>query len=512
MTQSGLNPQTGKDLTKREKGWIVFALMISVALAAIDVTIVSTALPTIVAELSGVALYSLLVSVYLLTSTTSVPLYGQLADNLGRKPVLIWGIVLFTFSSFLCTQAATMVQLIMFRALQGLGAGAILPMTMTIIGDLFSIEERARYQGFFSGVWGVSSIVGPALGALILTFWTWQGIFYINLPVGALAVFLVLRFFHEHKVSSHRSVDVWGALLMTAGVGAFLLAVEGRLFGETFNAGLYFAAIACIIVLVFVEKNVESPLLPMSLFKKRIIGVSYLVAIFGGITQFGVTSFIPLFVQGAMGGTPLSVGLTMAPMAIGWPIGSIMSGKLILKTGYKRVLFAGMAIGVFGSSMLLIIGSATPLIAVMGIVVTIGFSMGLTTTPVIIAVQNAVEWKQRGITTALNQFSRTIGGVLGVAVMGALLNNRLSEYLNNSTLTAGQKASDLIRDMLDPSKRDAYAPDILQSVRLDLADALNTAYLLPFIAAVIALLLIFFFFPGGKVEKLKFNNNKKRPM
>ena len=475
-------------LTSREKLWIIVALMMSTALAAIDVTIVSTALPTIVSQLSGVELYSWLVSVYLLTSTTSVPLYGQLADNLGRKPILIWGIILFTCASLLCTQANSMTQLILFRALQGLGSGAILPMTMTIIGDLFDIKERARYQGLFSGVWGVSSIIGPALGAFILTFWSWHGIFYINLPVGLLALTLVLKFYHEHKVSSHRSVDVWGALLMTAGVCALLLAVEQESAASLATIGFYLTSAVCLLLLIPVEKRVASPFLPLALIKRRLIGISYIIAFFGGMLQFGTSAFMPLFVQGAMGGTPTSVGLTMAPVAVGWPLGSILSGRWILKLGYKRVLFAGMTCGVLGATSLQLLNSTTPLPVVMAVMALIGFSLGLTATPVIIAVQNAVEWKQRGITTALNQFSRTIGGVIGVAVMGAVLNNRLSSYLRGSSMTAGHNADDLIRDMLDPAERGKYALDVLDAVRYDLAGALHSTYLLPLVAAVITLL------------------------
>ncbi|MCF7809521.1 MFS transporter [bacterium] len=485
---------------------IIIGLMISVALAALDVTIVATALPTIVAQLSGVELYSWLVSIYLLTSTTSVPLYGQLADNLGRKPILLWGIILFTLASVACTQVTTMNQLIVMRAIQGLGAGAILPMTMTIIGDLFSIEERAKYQGLFSGVWGVSSIVGPALGAVILTWWHWHGIFYINLPVGIVALTLIVKYYHEHNVSSHRSVDVWGALLLTVGVGALLVAVGQRSGTNVTSSWLYAFSAACIIALIFLERQVKSPILPLPLITRRIIGFSYLIALFGGIMQFGLTAYMPLFVQGAMGGTPTKVGMTMAPVAIGWPLGSVLSGKMILKWGYKRVLVLGMSIGVVAIGLIQLMQSHTPIVPLIGVVMLGGFSLGLTTTPLIIAVQNAVDWKQRGITTALNQFSRTIGGVIGVAVMGVMLNNNLSKYLGGSALTSGYNSETLIRDMLEPAKRGAYPLDVLHLVQNDLADAMHEMYLLPLIAVVVALLLVIFTFPGGKVEK---HSNKK---
>jgi len=474
--------------------------MTAVALAALDVTVVATAMPTIVSELSGVSLYSWLISIYLLASTTSTPLFGQLADNWGRKPILIFGIALFTGASMLCAQATTMTQLIFFRGIQGLGAGAIMPMTMTIIGDLFSVEERAKYQGLFSAVWGVSSIVGPALGAVILKFWHWHGIFYINLPVGLVALAMIMKVYHEHNVSKHRSVDVWGAILMTVGVASMLLALERH---SPLSEGQYWPYIVvavCFGLLIPVERKVKRPFIPMDLLKKRLIGVAYLSSIFGGMIQFGASAFMPLFVQGAMGGTPTSVGLTMAPVAIGWPLGSIFSGKLILKLGYKRVLAIGSGIGVISVAMMQVLTDTTPLPVVMVIVAFIGLSLGLTATPLIIAVQNAVEWGQRGTATSLNMFSRSIGGIIGVAVMGTALNAKLGEYLHGSSLTSGVNATDLVNDMLNPLKRGNYPGELLHLVQHDLASALHTTYLLPLIAAVIALGLIVFWFPGGKVE------------
>ncbi|MCB2197934.1 MFS transporter [bacterium] len=495
--------------SKAGKKWIIFGLMISVALSAIDMTIVTTALPTIVAQLSGVELYSWLVSVYLLTSTTTVPLYGQLADNYGRKPILLFGIVLFTLASVACAQAGTMTQLILFRALQGVGAGAILPMTMTIIGDVFTIEERARYQGFFSGVWGVSSIVGPALGAFILTVWSWHGIFLINLPIGVLALFLIIRFYHEEKQSSHRSVDIWGALLLTGGVGSLLLAIEGIKGLEQYSLLLYLVAAVGLTVLVLVERRVSSPILPLEVIRQRVIGVSYGVTLLAGMLQFGVTAFIPLFVQGAMGGTPASVGMTMAPMAIGWPIGSVLSGRLILKYGYKRVMTIGLFAGVLAAFSLLLVDATVTLPVIVGIVTITGFSMGLTSTPLIIAVQNAVDWQKRGSTTALAQFSRTIGGVVGVAVMGGLINNRLATSLASSPVTSGVNAEKLLRDMLEPSARAGYSVEVLDTVRSLLASALHSAYYLPFVAILLAFLLLMLFFPGGRLQTNESESSKK---
>jgi EmrB/QacA subfamily drug resistance transporter len=480
----------------------------AVALAALDVTVVSTAMPTIVSELSGVALYSWLISIYLLISTTSTPLYGQLADNWGRKPILLFGISIFIVASLLCAQASTMTQLIVFRGIQGLGAGSIMPMTMTIIGDLFSIEERAKYQGFFSGVWGVSSLVGPAMGAVILKLWSWHGIFLINIPVGLAAFIMLVKVYHEHNVSKHRRVDVWGALFMMAGVALLMLAMERHSPLKGASYLFYVIAAICLVLLILIERKVERPFLPLDLLKKPIIGVAYLVALFGGVVQFGTSAFMPLFVQGAMGGTPVWVGLTMAPVAIGWPIGSVLSGKWILSMGYKRVLAIGMAIGIVSVAMLETLTDASLLPVVMVIVAFIGLSLGLTATPLIIAVQNAVEWGQRGTATALNMFSRTMGGVIGVALMGAMLNSRMSHYFNGTSGSGSSSTGELVNDLLDPVKRGGYQPEVLHAVQHDLAGALHSTYLIPIIAAIVALVLVVFAFPGGKVEKHSVNQSR----
>jgi EmrB/QacA subfamily drug resistance transporter len=502
-----------RELTRRQTVLLIASLMLGMALAALDATIVGTAMPTIVGQLGGVALYSWVVAAYLLTSTTTVPLYGRLADLYGRKPVFLFGIVVFLIGSALCGLSATMEQLIAFRAVQGLGAGAIQPMAMTIIGDAFGIERRAKMQGFFAAVWGVSSVIGPTLGGLIVTYLSWGWIFYVNVPVGIAAALMLMANYHEQVEHRRRSIDWLGAVLLTAGVTVLLLALQESGQGDAggasslgLAAGLLVASLAMLGAFVFVEGRAEEPLVPMALLRTPVIGVGYLSVFLAGATQYGVSSFVPLFVQGAMGGTPLSVGIALFPMTIGWPLGAIAAGRLILRIGYRRVLVAGAVAIALGTVSLLLMRTDSSQGSVMATVALIGLGMGLTSSPVIIAIQNAVSWNQRGIATSLNQFARTIGGSFGIAVMGAVLNLELGRQLSGIALGAASGAAGrtgaLVSQMLDPVARSGLAPDVMERVQVILAQTLREVYLIPIACALAGLALIVLKVPAGSVQQL----------
>ncbi|MHB1417260.1 MAG: MDR family MFS transporter [Chloroflexota bacterium] len=491
-------------LSRRDLTLLVASLMMAIALAALDSLIVGTAMPTIVGSLGGLSLYSWLVSAYLLTSTATVPIYGRLADMWGRKPIMLFGIGLFILGSALCGLSTSMLQLIVFRGVQGLGAGAVQPMAMTIIGDVFSVEQRARMQGLFSGVWGVSSVIGPPLGALIVTYFSWHWIFYVNVPIGLVTLVLIGLVYHERVEHHRRSVDFTGAALLLGGTTALLFVLQetgqpGGLAGAPLEL-LYLVAFLLLGLFVWTQARSPDPTVPLALFRRPIIGLGYLAGFLVGLTQFGVGTYLPLFVQGALGGAASNVGAVMAPMSIGWPVGSIVSGRLILKSGYKGVLVAGLVAVAAGAGCLVVVGPATPQALLMGISALVGLGMGLSSTPTIIAIQNAVAWNQRGVATALNQFTRTMGGVVGVALMGSLLNVGMAAGLAATPAGGTADPGSLVNTLLDPVGRAALAPELVTALQGVLAGALQPVFIVAGLAAVVALGVTVAFFPSGSVR------------
>ena len=497
--------ESGAALSPRERVLLVTALILAIALAALDALIVGTAMPTIVGSLGGLSLYSWLVSAYLVTSTTTVPLYGRLADMYGRKPVFLAGISIFLGGSALCGFSQTMIQLIIFRAIQGLGAGAVLPIAMTIIGDVFSVEERARMQGMFSAVWGVSSVIGPPIGAVIVTYLSWHWIFFINLPIGFAALAMIILVYHEHVEHHERKLDLVGLGLLIGGVTVLLFALQ-----ETGQSSaerplplplLFAAAIGMLALYFWLESRSEDPLVPVSFYRRPIIGVGYLVGFLSGMSQLGFGTYVPLFVQGPLLGTAGAVGLVIAPLSIFWPIGSTASGRLILRSGYKSVLVVGLVALTVGSLALLLLQIGTPLWFLMIISALVGLGMGLSTTPRIIALQNVVAWNQRGMATALNQFSATMGGAVGVAVMGSMFNASLGAQLSElPQIVASGDSSTLANTLLDPVARGTLAGPAIEALRLALANALGSAFVVAGVAAALALVTAVAFFPKGGVS------------
>jgi EmrB/QacA subfamily drug resistance transporter len=480
---------------------IIAGLMLGMALAALDTTVVGTAMPTIIGKLGGVSLYSWVFSAYLLTSTTTVPVYGKLADLLGRKPVFLFGVGVFLIGSALCGLAQSMVQLIVFRAVQGIGAGAVLPITMTIIGDLFSIEQRARLQGLFSGVWGVSSVAGPALGGLITDHIDWRWVFYVNVPFGLLSALLIFLLLHERVARRRHAIDYLGTATLTAGVTALLwgLLQGGKAWGWAAPASAATFGLAALMLAVFLwqERRAAEPVLPLSLFRSRIIAVAGVAGGLSGAAMFGVTSFVPLWVQGVEGGTATDAGVVVAPLSMGWPVGSIIAGRLIVRFGYRPAAILGGACLLAGGALLLAVGQGTARVLVVALLVLVGLGLGFTSSSFIIAVQNAVSWSQRGVVTASTQFFRTIGGTIGVAALGALL----TSGWRHRTADLGAGNLDSASVLLDPARRAALAPDTVAALRRALDLALDGV----FVAVAVLALLVFvavLFVPGGRAQDL----------
>jgi len=485
------------------KGLLIVALMCAISISALDATIVSTAMPTIVGKLGGLSLFSWVFSVYLLTSTVTVPLYGKLADLYGRKPVLLFGCTVFLIGSALCGLSQSMVQLILFRAIQGLGAGAVQPITMTIIGDSFSMEERAKVQGLFSSVWGVCSLAGPAIGGFIVDGASWRMAFYLNLPLGLASMFMIARFYKEN-VSRRQShvIDYWGTMLLTGAVVALLLgllqAVKSYGWLGAPTLGLFATSAFLLAIFVAVEKKTQEPVLPLWLFKNQVIAIASLVTFVSGGIMFGINSYVPLFAQGVRGGSAIDAGLIVLPMSVSWPLGSVIAGRIMIRYGYYVSALMGACQLVAGTSMMLLVtrdGSmATTLVAV----TIVGLGMGFMMPSLMISVQNAVLWSNRGVATATTQFFRTIGGSIWVAVMGAVLNSNMSSRFHDlQGVPAGANAETL----LDEKARNALDPSVLDSMQEALAGGLHQVYILVLVSAVMATAVVLFF-PKGRAEDL----------
>ena len=419
---------------------ILSGLMTGMLLAALDQTIVSTALKSIVEDFNGLNHYTWVVTAYLLTSTASTPLYGKISDIYGRRIVFQFAIVTFLIGSFLAGASQNMAQLIGTRAIQGLGAGGLMALTFVIIGDIVPPRERGRYQGYFGAVWGLSSVAGPLLGgffsdhATILGITGWRWIFYINIPFGIAAMVITSAVLHIPKVKREHKIDYFGALLMVAAVSATLLAVSvygpERGWGNTTT--LTYLTIGILLALIFIlwEGKAKEPILPLSLFKNHTFSLTSALGFIIGAGMFGAIVMLPLYLQVVKGDTATEAGLKLIPFMIGIVSTSIYSGKAITKHGYyKRFPIIGtvvMTIGIFFMSTLT---DTTPFWQLSIYSILVGAGLGLSMQTIVIALQNSVDFKDMGVATSSNTFFRSLGSVFGTALFGAILTNRLGHYL-----------------------------------------------------------------------------------
>jgi len=419
-----LQPASTEAAGQTRRRLALVAALIGTFLGAIDVTVVGTAMPSIVGQLGGLEIFSWVFSIYLLTSTVTVPLYGKAADLFGRRPAFLFSVVLFVGGSLLCATASSMRMLIVWRAVQGLGAGGVMPVTMTIMGDLYPGHQRAKIQGLFSAVWAVSSVVGPAVGALITTQASWRWIFVLNLPFGVASAALMLAALREPAVRRRPRLDITGAAWLTVAATSLMWAML-----ETGRAGLTdplvvsMTAVAAVTVLLFIrrERRFPEPMIPPALLRDRVVAVSFYSGLFMGGVLFGISSFVPSFVQGALGGPPGYAAASLLPMGIGWPIASNLAGLVIRRRGYRPAALLGALFLALGAAGLAAFSVRTTMPFIIGVVFVTGLGMGFSATTLLVASQEVVTRQQRGAATSLIQFSRTIGGAIMVAALGALL-------------------------------------------------------------------------------------------
>src|SRR6185437_16419606 len=431
----------------------VVGLILAMALSALESTVVSTAMPTVIDELKGIELYTWVTTAYLLTASVTIPLYGKLADMYGRKPLLLFGIAVFLVGSAASGAATSMEQLILFRALQGVGAGAIQPVALTVVGDIFDLGERARMQGVFGAIWGFFGMIGPTLGGYLVTL-SWRWVFYINLPFGLISAALVVFALHETVERRPHRVDVAGAALLVVGLSAVLLSVSRSIRGVGIWAGAL--GVLLIVAFVVVEQRALEPVLPLPLFLRRVIfTASVSGAIIGG-AMVAITTFIPLFVQGVLRGTPTEAGIAVTPMLIFWPIASTTSGRLIPSVGFRPLVRLGLGLTVIAAVGLAMYGERGGMRALQIVSALFGLGMGFANTALLIAVQTSVPWGERGVATASTMFFRNIGGALAVGAMGGVLNVALTRD--------GSISEDFASSVLSADRVHGLDPSVLRRV------------------------------------------------
>ncbi len=420
--------------TKRSLNIVMGALMLCLLLAALDQTIVATALPTIVGDLGGLDQISWVVTAYLLSSTVSVPLFGKISDLYGRKVMLQITIAIFLLGSVLAGLAQSMPQLILSRAVQGVGGGGIMAMTFTILGDILSPRERGKYVGYFTGVFASASVIGPLVGGFFVDHVSWRWVFLINLPLGALAMVVAARYLHIPKVVRHHSIDWVGAFFLTVSVTSVLLASswggQEYAWGSPQIIGLFTIGIVLALAFVVQERRADEPILPLRLFSDRVFTVSVTLSALLGSVMIGASTFLPLFLQVVTGASATSSGLLLIPMMAGVVVGSNVAGRLVHHTGrYKAYPIIGIAFAVVGLVLLSTIETTTTRLFIsvaMGIVgVGVGASMPIMT----IAVQNTAPAADMGAATSAVNFFRTLGSALGVAAFGTVLSTRLANTI-----------------------------------------------------------------------------------
>ncbi len=508
--------QSFESLPRRQLIGTLAGLMLALFLASLDQTIVGTALPRIIADLHGFEHYTWVATAYLVASTATAPIVGKLTDLHGRKPYFLGGIVLFLAGSALCGLSQDMTQLSLLRGVQGIGAGVIMANAFTVIGDIFPPAERGKYQGILASVFGLSSVIGPAVGGYLTDSLSWRWVFYVNLPLGAIALAVLIAEFPDIRPHrGHRGIDYLGASTLVASVVPLLLALSWG--GTTYSwdspiiIGLFLFAFAMAVAFVLIERSAPEPILPLDLFRIRAVTIALLAASLTSVAMFGALLFIPLFIQAVTGSSATSSGTMLTPMMVVMVLASTTAGQITARTGrYKPVFLVGLALVTVGTFLLSQLTAESPYSTVLLNLVVVGLGLGLVMPIFTLVVQNAVPYSRLGVATSVTQFFRSIGGTLGAAVFGSVMTNRFAAALavNLSPevraaippdqLAAFQNPQALLNPDVDARLRALFAPfgergpDLLAAftlaIRQSLASALHGVFLAG--AAIVAIAFV----------------------
>lgn len=431
-------------VSKTNVNMVVAGLLAAMFIGALDATVVATATPHMIKDLHGETLFSWMFAIYTLTTCVATPIFGKLADLFGRKLVFASSIGLFVLGSILCGAAQSMTGLIWFRALQGFGAGALAPVCFTVIGDLFSGKQRGKMMGVFSSVWSVAGLLGPLIGGYFVDQVSWRWIFYINVPIGIIALLLVVVFLHQPIERQAKKIDYLGAIMFTIAFSALLYALLSGGSRHTWDSpvimGLFAASAVCFMLFLWIEKRAEEPMIPLSIFRIRVLNVTNISGFLTFSITSGLTVYSPIWIQSVLGNSATSSGLIAMPMSLAWPLASNIAGRLMYRVGVKASIVFGSSLVMAGSIWLIALQMNSPYVFWIGILVLIGLGMGFVATPSTVVVQSVVGWEKRGVANASSMLARALGQTVGIAVFGTIYNQYVTIIGSKTELTAGMHA------------------------------------------------------------------------
>ncbi|WP_345816341.1 MDR family MFS transporter [Paraburkholderia sp. PREW-6R] len=478
---------------------VIAAVMASMAMVAIEATIVSTAMPQIVAQLGDLHLYSWVFSSFLLTQTAMTVVFGKLADLYGRKPVVLAGIAIFLVGSVLAGFAWSMPAMIAFRLIQGVGAGAIQPVTLTIVADLYPARERGKVQGYLASVWAISAVVGPMVGGFIIHNLSWAWIFWMNVPIGLASAAGFIAYLRESERHARPSIDFGGAALFMATIAALMMALTYAGDDEAGKAALAAGAfVVCLLLFVRQERRAPEPMISFTLWGRRPIAASNGATLLSGMILMGATTFLPMYVQGVLHRSPVIAGLALTMMMVGWPTGATLAAKSFHRIGLRRILIGGSAFVPLGAVLLLFLSpGGSPLVAAFGSLI-MGFGMGTSSVSALVLIQEIVGMDERGSATASNLFSRNLGSTLGATLFGAVLNFGLSHTKGAAVVTSEQ-----LRALLQNQVGSLGDSD---TVRMVLHQSLHLTFVSIFVIAIFVVVLLAF------VPPISIGGERKMPL
>ena len=471
-------------MSRGRRRWVVAACASGMFMGAVEATIIATAMPTIVGVLGGFHLFPWVFAVYVLAQCVTIPIYGRLADLYGRKLVFNLSAALFVVASAACGLSTNMMMLVIFRILQGMGAGGALPVANTIVGDIYEAEERARMQGYLGIIWGAAAIGGPVLGAFLVANLSWATVFWVNIPVGLFAIAVMAVSLEERLAPRRHRIDWRGSALLVLATGALMLAlIDWARLDLVTLVGLVAVSGLLLALLVRHERTVEEPMLPLDLWRNRVVSASLVGALAIGAVMMGVTAFLPTYVQGVMGRSPLVAGMALCSQSIAWTVSGMVVGRLMSRSSYRGMAVLGGLSLVAGSLVLVALDPGRgPLWAAAGSAL-VGLGMGFSNTTFIVAAQSSVAWNRRGIATSLSLFMRLFGQALGASLSGGIVNAALAG--------AGPDANLLVDRLMQPELRRSLGADELDTLTATVAAALHDVYVLMAATALVALALAF---------------------